>query len=117
MKGELKEINVGYGSSFTERVSVTSSMLPCAFSWQFLIEYKDIGFSAIFIPTAGENKELQAYQRIPADALCHAGSAVLTVPGTVVLCFDNTFSMWTNKQVWFRCDQRAHMELMPDHEA
>jgi hypothetical protein len=79
----------------------------CTVCWEFMVEAKDVDFSAHFQHSDGSQDELTALTRVECDGkggkvrgrYVHGGST----PGNLILTWNNSYSSMTSKSIRYRC--------------
>lgn len=99
--------NISRGSKFTRSLDIPHAGAVAA--WTFSVADKDIGFSAVFTPTSSTSSiEVAAYTRFNSG-LKHSGDYIAPEAGTLVLTFDNSFSFWNSKTIYYQADVNAQV--------
>ena len=84
-------------------VKVDTSDVAAGIFWEFCTESYDIGFGLSF-KQQGRNEEIEVIpiSRMECSVDVAAGNHYFTTPGTYFLKFDNTYSMFRSKRVFYR---------------
>eukprot|EP00753_Platysulcus_tardus_P007004 PLAT14767.1.p1 GENE.PLAT14767.1~~PLAT14767.1.p1 ORF type:complete len:701 (-),score=326.92 PLAT14767.1:1516-3348(-) len=97
---DFQEVTVAAGDSWQESMDLTAGS---SVGWQFETRKKDISFLAQFFPADGGAAESVASgERLPAFSEMQLGSFTAEVDGTLILQWDNQYSMMTAKHLRFK---------------
>lgn len=97
----METITVGSGDKIYIEYEVEGE--NCFLKWEYKTEEHDIGFG-VFRKNGDEWEEIIPIERKDCSVMTLDGSYKCKDPGTYALCFDNSFSMMTSKNIRYTAD-------------
>jgi len=72
-----------------------------SFRWNFASKGGDIGWKIFVQDEMGQTTPVIPFERIACEIHSYSGEIVCNLKGTYVAEFDNSYSFWRSKTIWY----------------